>query len=86
MRWLLSDKELTDEVEERAFLGGLHDADFYVVRGRVILELEENNSQVQGRVLAAFPEAERLEGVLEVFYATSEARMRANQAVLGDKG
>lgn len=85
MLWLLQGDELTDEHEERAFLGGLTEARLFARMDHVFLEMEENNSQVQGRVLSAFPEAERVEGTLAVYFETAPLRRAANTAVLGDE-
>ena len=67
MRWLLPGSKVTRGYENRAFFGGLHEASIHLQDSYVFLEMDENNSQVQGRVQAAFPEAERVEGALAVF-------------------
>jgi len=77
MRWLLPGSEITSEYEERAFLGGLTDALLSSSHGRVFLEMEENNSQVQERVAEAFPEANRVEGALAMLVETAPMRARA---------
>jgi hypothetical protein len=85
VKWLLPGSELTEEHVESAFLGGLTDGLLFSRDGHVFFEMDENSSDVQTRVAATFPGAERVEGPLAVYLETAGMRRRATTSALGRK-